>query len=69
MAEMEYGRWNVERFRDHWQLGEEKDVHNKTSPYLVSWGEFPEGVKDWDRGLVRKMPEYLSEVGLDVYRL
>ena len=68
MAEMEHGRWNVERLLDGWTLGERRDVIKKSSPYLVGWSELPDDVKSWDRELVRKMPEFLAKVGLEIRR-
>ena len=68
MAEMEHARWNVERLTKGWRLGKERDVTKKISPYLVSWAELPEDVKEWDRETVRKIPEFLATVGLEIRR-
>jgi hypothetical protein len=68
MAEMEHGRWNVERLLDGWKRGARRDVAKKTSPFLVPWIELPEDIKDWDRETVRKIPEFLAKVGLEVQR-
>jgi hypothetical protein len=68
MAEMEHGRWNVERLIDGWRWGERKDVMKKTSPYLVGWSELPDEAKEWDRELVRQIPRSLANVGLEVQR-
>jgi len=67
LAEMEHARWNVERLLAGWKPGV-KDIAKKISPYLVPWSELPENVKEWDRDTVRKIPEYLSEVNMEVYR-
>jgi len=69
MSEMEHERWNAERFKDGWKLGKTKDVQRKISPYLVPWAELPEDVKEWDRETVRKIPELLAGVGLEVRRI
>ena len=68
LAEMEHARWNVERLQDGWKLGE-KDVTKKISPCLVSWSELPDNVKEWDRKTVKKIPEFLAQVNIEVYRL
>lgn len=68
MAEREHARWNVERLFDGWKWGKEKDVIKKLSPYLVPWSELPDDVKEWDRETVRKIPEFLAKVGLEVCR-
>jgi hypothetical protein len=68
MAEMEHARWNVERLRDGWRWDEKRDMIKKTSPYLVGWSELPEDAKERDRQTVRKIPEFLAKVGLEVRR-
>jgi ppGpp synthetase/RelA/SpoT-type nucleotidyltranferase len=67
MAEMEHGRWNVERLLDGWKPGP-KDVVKKLSPSLASWSALTEDVKEWDRDAVRNIPEFLAKVGLEVQR-
>jgi len=68
MAEMEHARWNAERLLDGWKWGEKKDVIKKVSPYLVPWSQLPDDVKEWDRDTVRRIPEFLAKVGLEVSR-
>jgi ppGpp synthetase/RelA/SpoT-type nucleotidyltranferase len=68
LAEMEHGRWVVERLRSGWKWSAQRDVARKTSPYLVAWKQLPEQVKEWDRVTVRKIPQFLSEVGLEIVR-
>ena len=68
LAEMEHGRWVVERLQDGWTWAKERDVTKKTSPYLVPWSELPDNVKEWDRKTVRKIPEFLPKVGLEIQR-
>ena len=68
MAEMEHGRWIVERLLDGWTFGEKRDVLKKTSPYLVPWSALPDDVKEWDRESVRRIPELLAKVGLEIRR-
>lgn len=68
LSEVEHGRWNVERLLDGWTWGEKKDVLNKKSPYLVSWAELSEEVREWDRATVRKIPEFLASIGLEIVR-
>ena len=41
LAEMEHGRWNVERLLSGWRHAEAKDVVKKLSPYLVPWNKLP----------------------------
>ena len=69
MAEMEHGRWNVERLRSGWRLGPKRDSINKLSPYLVPWLALAENIKDYDRRAVRNWAELYSDAGMEIYRL
>ena len=69
MAEMEHERWVEERLRDGWKPGNKKDVEKKISPYLVSWDQLSEEVKDYDRDTVRGLPTFLASAGFGIYRL
>ena len=68
MAEMEHERWNAERLSKGWKLGKKKDATRKVSPYLRPWSELPDDVKELDRRPVRKIPQFLAQVGLEVRR-
>lgn len=70
LGEMEHNRWNAERYLDGWSLGK-KDVDNKKSPYLLEWSdpELPEDIKDYDRDLVRSIPDILDLVEPDKFRI
>jgi hypothetical protein len=67
MAEMEHDRWVSERVADGWTPGE-RDVARKTTPYLVGWEALPEQIREWDREPVRRIPELLAGVGLEIRR-
>ncbi len=68
MAEMEHGRWNVERLRAGWKIGP-RDPLKKQTPYIVPWSELPEDIRQWDRDAVIHFPDVLKEAGLEIYRL
>jgi len=68
LSEIEHGRWNAERLLDGWTWGEKKDISQKESPYLAKWAELPEEVKEWDRATVRKIPDFLASIGLEIDR-
>jgi hypothetical protein len=68
MSEMEHDRWTAERRADGWRPGATRDVLKKISPHLVSWEELPEEVRQWDREPVRRIPELLAGVGLEIRR-
>jgi ppGpp synthetase/RelA/SpoT-type nucleotidyltranferase len=68
MAELEHGRWNVERLRDGWRFGKQRDDSRKLHDCLVSWEELPDDIKRYDRDAVRVFPEILAKAGLEVRR-
>lgn len=68
MAEMEHGRWIVERLRTGWTYAQERDAEKRRSPYLIPWKNVTEA-KEWDRQAMRELPEVLKEAGLEVRRL
>jgi tetratricopeptide (TPR) repeat protein len=68
LAEMEHGRWNAERLLAGWSWGEERDPERRTNPYLVSWVDLPEEIKEFDRQAVRNIPDLLATVGLSIQR-
>jgi hypothetical protein len=67
MAEMEHGRWNVERLLNGWKSGP-KDISKKVSPFITAWVTLSEDMKEWDRDTVREIPKFLAKVGLEVQR-
>lgn len=69
LARMEHARWNAERFLAGWRYAPGvKDVEKKTSPYLTSWENLTEEIKDYDRNTVRQLPEFLAVAGLQIRR-
>ncbi len=65
MAEMEHGRWVVERLMAGWKLGP-KDIAKRTSPYLVAWSELTDDIKKFDRDAVLALPVILAELGYEI---
>ncbi|MBI5683922.1 MAG: hypothetical protein HZC54_02475 [Verrucomicrobia bacterium] len=68
MAEMEHARWNLERLLSGWRYADKKDVEKKLTPYLVSWANLEDDIREWDRKTVRAIPGFLAKVGLAVAR-
>ncbi len=68
MAEMEHGRWVVERLGSGWKYGEKRDPVNRISPHLVPWKELADKFKGYDRIAVCKWPALLKDAGLEIYR-
>jgi hypothetical protein len=69
LAEMEHGRWNVERLLLGWRWAEAKDVSRKLSPYLVPWDRLPPEIQEYDLDAIRSLPGKFREAGLEVYCL
>lgn len=69
MAEMEHNRWMIERRIEGWVYGSERDVERRITPYLASWAELSDNVKEWDREAVRAIPEVLAQAKFEVFRL
>lgn len=67
MAQMEHGRWIVDRLQDGWVYGEERSYEMKTHPDLVPWEHLGEDVRQYDRNAVKAFPKVLSAVGLEIY--
>lgn len=65
LAEMEHGRWNIERLLKGWKLGE-RDVIKKTTPYFVPWTELSEEIKGYDRDAVLNNLELLKKYGYNI---
>lgn len=69
MAEMEHGRWNVERIRDGWRPGKPRDDEKKIHDNLLPWEDSGlDTVRHYDVGAVCKFPEILAKAGLEVRR-
>jgi hypothetical protein len=68
LAEMEHGRWVVERLQQGWRYDDVRDTPKKLHPDLVGWAKLPDGVRDWDRSAVRNWPRLLADAGLRVVR-
>ncbi len=66
MAQMEHGRWVLERLNGGWMPGSGRDIRHKISPYFVPWHDLPEHVKDQERQMMRNIPTLLDAIGLQV---
>lgn len=66
MAEMEHGRWNVERIRAGWKYGLVKDSEKRISPFLVPWSELPDKIRGYDRTTIENYPAVLAQVGMEI---
>lgn len=69
LSELEHKRWCKERKYQGWSYAiGTKDIENKTSPYLVSWTQLPDDIKEYDRNIIRGMPSFLARAGFQIYR-
>ena len=66
MAELEHGRWNVERLRNGWRPGDYKDEDKKIHNCLVPWKQLPDDIKQYDIWSVQAFPEILAKAGLEI---
>lgn len=69
LAEMEHGRWNVERLGYGWRYAREKDVPKRLSPYLIPWNLVPEDIQKYDLDAIRGLSEKLRKAGLELFKL
>jgi RyR domain len=67
MAELEHGRWNVERLRDGWRKGDRDDTA-KLHDSLVSWNELPARIRQYDLDAVLNFPNILAKANLEVFK-
>jgi voltage-gated potassium channel Kch len=65
LAEVEHGRFNIERLESGWKLGE-RQVLRGVSPFLRPWSDLDEGAKDYDREAVRNITTALESLGWGV---
>ena len=66
LAVLEHRRWLAERTAAGWTYHPEKNVSAKQSPYLLSWEELPDLVREWNRSTIRDIPTLLANVGLAI---
>ncbi len=73
LAELEHGRWNVERLARGWRYAEDKVVEEKKNPCLVPWPELTNikgtNYQKYDIEAVENLPKKFLAAGLEIYRL
>jgi hypothetical protein len=65
LAEMEHGRYVVDRLRAGWQLGD-RDANRGRSPYFVPWTELTTAERYWDVSAVETIAGALQSFGYGV---
>jgi hypothetical protein len=68
MAQLEHGRWNVERLHKGWRPGPRRDDANKINPCLVPWHDLSDDFRKFDRDAVLSFPEVLALEKLQISR-
>jgi hypothetical protein len=76
LAEMEHGRWNVEKLMSGWKYGPVRDNNQLIHPLIRSWDNLPDvvdgdeknGEKWKDREPFINLPYILKNAGLGIYR-
>ena len=67
LSELEHQRWMLDKMADGWSLGK-LDTELRRHPDMIPYEHLDETVKDYIRLSVRSIPEYLKEIGYELYR-
>jgi hypothetical protein len=67
MAELEHGRWNVERLHEGWRPGKTRDDDKKIHDCILAWEVLPDEIRKYDYDAVRAFPDILKKAGLEIY--
>jgi hypothetical protein len=65
LAEVEHGRYNVERLMAGWRLGD-RHIRRLTSPHLKPWKDLTYEIQEYDREAVRNIGTALEDLGWGV---
>ena len=68
LAIFEHDEWCKEKESTGWIYGEEKDIENLVTPYLVSWDELSPEIQQYDIDPVKNIPQLMKSIGLKVVR-
>ncbi len=68
MAQLEHGRWNIERLQKGWRFGPRRDDPNKINPCLVPWRDLSDDFRKFDIEAVLSFPEVLAMEGMQIAR-
>jgi hypothetical protein len=70
MAELEHGRWNIERLASGWRPGKKKDVVARVNPCIAQWDRLEEikpGIRQYDRK-AKEHAQMLVEAGFVIVK-
>jgi ppGpp synthetase/RelA/SpoT-type nucleotidyltranferase len=63
MAELEHGRWCIERLTARWVAGPKRDAMQKINPSLKPYAGLDDDIKGYDRGAVRSYAKIFKAGG------
>ena len=69
LAEIEHGRWNVEKLLSGWKYGPVRDNNQRIHPLILPWDILPESEKWKDREPFMNLPDILRKANLGIYRI
>lgn len=68
LAKNAHDVWAVQRLKDGWVYGPERDDERKTHPCLVAYEDLPESEKVYDRLMSEQLIKTLSAMGCRIVR-
>ena len=68
LAMYEHDEWCAEKIGTGWVYGEEKDIENLVTPYLVPWEDLSPEIQQYDIDPVKNMPHLMDSIGLKIVR-
>jgi class 3 adenylate cyclase len=69
LAAREHERWILERKRNGWTYGPQRDNDRKFHPLLVPWRELSNPAKEKDRETILNLPQLIEKAGFRVRKL
>ena len=68
LAIIEHEEWCSEKISNGWIYGEEKDIENRVTPYLVPWDVLAPEIQQYDIDPVKNIPYLVDSIGLKIVR-
>jgi hypothetical protein len=68
MAELEHGRWCIERLTNRWVSGEAKDTKLKVTPWLKPYAALTDAIKQLDREVIQNYPRFFKAGGYAIVK-
>jgi len=68
LSKLEHDSWLEERVQNGWKYGPVKDVEKKESPFIISYDDLSEEIKELDRDAVKNIIPLLNTINLSVYK-